>query len=105
LYKDGICSYNGWDFLNVSMKRESPECVLICRPKQGQGIFVAYTLGPHTGLGTGVAEVQLMVTVGALLRAVRLELETPNYEIKTKLMPISGHDPKFKIRVVENRKI
>lgn len=73
--------------------------------KQGLGVFAPYTLGPHTCLGAGVAEVQLMVTVGALLRAVRLELTHPNYEIKTKLMPIPGPDPKFKIRVVEHRKI
>lgn len=73
--------------------------------KQGLGIFAPYTLGPHTCLGAGVAEVQLMVTVGALLRAVRLELETPDYEIKTKLMPIPGPDPKFKLRVVEHRKV
>ncbi|MBK9924269.1 MAG: cytochrome P450 [Anaerolineales bacterium] len=73
--------------------------------KQGQGVFAPYTLGPHTCLGAGVAEVQLMVTVGALLRAVKLELETPDYEIKTKLMPIPGPDPKFKLRVVEHRKI
>lgn len=73
--------------------------------KQGPGIFAPYTLGPHTCLGAGVAEVQLMVTVGALLRAVRLELETPDYQIKTRYMPIPGPDPKFKIRVVERRKI
>jgi len=45
----------------------------------------------------------LMVTVGALLRAVRLELDTPDYVIKTKLLPIPGPDPRFKIRVVEHR--
>jgi len=73
--------------------------------KQGQGIFAPYTLGPHTCLGAGVAEVQLMVTVGAMLRAVKLELETPDYEIKTKLMPIPGPDPKFKVRVVGHRNI
>jgi cytochrome P450 len=71
--------------------------------KQGQGVFAPYTLGPHTCLGAGAAEIQLMVTVGALLRAVRLELETPEYEIVTKLMPIPGPDPRFKIRVVEHR--
>jgi len=70
---------------------------------QGLGIFAPYTLGPHTCLGAGVAELQLMVTVGALLRAVRLELEYPDYEIVTKLMPIPGPDPKFKVRVVEHR--
>lgn len=73
--------------------------------KQGQGIFAPYTLGPHTCLGAGVAEVQLMVTVGAMLRAVKLELTHPNYEIKTKLMPIPCPDPKFQIRVMEHRTI
>ena len=73
--------------------------------KQGQGIFAPYTLGPHTCLGAGVAEVQLMVTVGAMLRAVKLELETPDYEIKTRLMPIPGPDPKFKVRVTEHKMI
>ena len=72
---------------------------------QGLGIFAPYTLGPHTCLGAGAAELQLMVTVGALLRAVRLELEYPGYEIVTKLMPIPGPDPKFKVRVVEHRQI
>ena len=71
--------------------------------KQGQGVFVPYTLGPHTCLGAGVAEIQLMVTVGALIKSVRIELENPNYEIITKLMPIPGPDPKFKFRVVEHR--
>ncbi len=67
--------------------------------KQGLGIFAPYTLGAHTCLGAGVAEVQLMVTVGALIRAARLELIRPDYEIKTVLTPIPGPDPKFKIRV------
>jgi cytochrome P450 len=71
--------------------------------KQGVGVFAPYTLGPHTCLGAGVAEVQLMITAGAMLRAVKLELEYPDYEIVTKLMPIPGPDPKFKIRVVEHR--
>lgn len=73
--------------------------------KQGLGIFAPYTLGPHTCLGAGVAEVQLMVTAGALLRAVRLELEHPNYELKTQVLPTPGPEPKFKIRVVEHRSV
>lgn len=71
--------------------------------KQGQGVFAPYTLGPHTCLGAGAAEVQLMVTVGALIQAVDLELEDPNYEIVTKMMPIPGPDPNFKIRVTGRR--
>ncbi|MBP8002872.1 MAG: cytochrome P450 [Chloroflexi bacterium] len=71
--------------------------------RQGTGVFAPYTLGPHTCLGAGAAEVQLMVTVGALLRAVRLELDPAHYEIKTKLTPIPSPDPKFRVRVVESR--
>jgi cytochrome P450 len=71
--------------------------------KQGLGVFAPYTLGSHACLGAGAAEVQLMVNAGALLRAARLELESPDYEIITRLMPIPGPDPKFKIRLVEHR--
>lgn len=71
--------------------------------RQGLGVFAPYTLGPHTCLGAGAAEVQLMVTVGALLRVVQLELESPDYEIKTRLTPIPSPDPKFKVRVVAHR--
>lgn len=73
--------------------------------KQGQGVFAPYTLGPHTCLGAGAAEVQLMVTVGAILQAVDLELERPDYEIVTRVMPIPGPDPNFKIRVTGQRKL
>lgn len=71
--------------------------------RQGVGIFAPYTLGAHACLGAGIAEVQLMVTAGALVRAVSLELSAPDYEIKTKMMPIPGPDPRFKLRVVGHR--
>jgi cytochrome P450 len=68
--------------------------------RQGLGIFAPYTLGPHTCLGAGAAEVQLMVTVAALLKSVRLELTAPDYTLKTKLLPIPSPDPKFQVRVL-----
>ncbi|MCB9109621.1 MAG: cytochrome P450 [Anaerolineales bacterium] len=71
--------------------------------KQGQGVFAPYTLGSHTCLGAGIAEVQLMVSVGALIRAARLELERPGYELKVRQMPIPGPDFNFKLRVTELR--
>jgi hypothetical protein len=46
-----------------------------------------------------------MVTAGAMLRALHLELEHLNYEIVTKYLPIPGPDPKFKVRVVEHRPV
>ncbi|MCB0119935.1 MAG: cytochrome P450, partial [Anaerolineales bacterium] len=71
--------------------------------KQGQGVFAPYTLGSHTCLGAGIAEVQLMVSVGALIRAARLELERPSYELKVRQMPIPGPEFNFKLRVTELR--
>ena len=50
-----------------------------------------------------VDDLQLMVTVGVLLRAVQLEIDPPGYEIKTKLTPIPSPDPKFRVRVVAQR--
>ncbi len=71
--------------------------------RQGLGVFAPYTLGPHTCLGAGAAELQLMVTVGALLRAVRLQIDPADYELKVKLTPIPSPDTHFHVKVLENR--
>jgi len=71
--------------------------------KQGMGIFAPFTLGPHACLGAGAAEVMLMVTMGALLRAVRLELQPIDYELKIKLTPIPSPEENFRVRVFDHR--
>lgn len=71
--------------------------------RQGLGVFAPYTLGPHTCLGAGAAELQLMVTVGALLRTVRLQLDPPDYELKVKLTPIPSPDTRFRVKVIGYR--
>ncbi|HEX2620962.1 MAG TPA: cytochrome P450, partial [Phototrophicaceae bacterium] len=63
--------------------------------------FAPYTLGAHTCLGAGLAEMQMMVTMSALLHYARLELETPGYEARIHTMPLPNPGQNFKIRVKE----
>lgn len=44
-----------------------------------------------------------MVTVGALIKHVRLLLINPEYDLVTKILPIPSPDPKFILRVVKKR--
>lgn len=52
------------------------------------GAFLPFGAGPHTCLGAGLAEAQLMVTAATLLHHARLELDPPRYRLKTSVSPI-----------------
>jgi cytochrome P450 len=67
------------------------------------GKFVPYGLGAHTCLGAGTAEIQLMITLGMLLRTARLELTPKDYELKYIFSPLPVPEPNFRMRVVEYR--
>lgn len=67
------------------------------------GKFAPYGLGAHTCLGAGTAEIQLMVTLGTLLRTARLELAPRDYELKYIFSPLPVPEPNFRMRVVEYR--
>lgn len=67
------------------------------------GKFAPYGLGAHTCLGAGTAEIQLMITLGTLLRTARLELAPKDYELKYVFSPLPVPEPNFKLRVVEYR--
>jgi cytochrome P450 len=65
--------------------------------------FAPYTLGAHTCLGAGLAEAQMMIVMAALVRRVKLELETPNYEVNIRTLPLPNPGRDFKVRVLEKR--
>lgn len=66
------------------------------------GAFAPFGLGPHICLGAGIAEVLIMLTTAALLRAVRLEADPPDYELRLEFTPTPV--PKdFYVRVAEHR--
>jgi cytochrome P450 len=72
-------------------------------PKPGQA-FAPYTLGAHTCLGAGMAEVQLMSAIATLFRTVDLALEPADAEITLYANPIPNPGRRFGVRVVGPRK-
>ncbi len=68
------------------------------------GAFAPYGLGAHTCLGAGVAEAQIMLTLGVLLRSVRLQLDPPDYDLKVNVSPLPSPAPSFRVRVREQRR-
>jgi cytochrome P450 len=63
------------------------------------GAYSPYGRGPHTCLGKSLAEVQIALTMARLFHKLELELDPPNYELKTKTAPTPGPATSFKVRV------
>ena len=63
------------------------------------GAYSPYGRGPHTCLGKSLAEVQIALSMARLFYKLDLELESPNYELKTKTAPTPGPAMDFKVRV------
>lgn len=62
-------------------------------------VFAPFTVGKHTCLGAGFAEVQLMATTAAMLYYFDFELESPDYEVKIKTMPLPNPGNDFRVRI------
>jgi hypothetical protein len=67
------------------------------------GAFHPYGLGQHTCISINVVETVVMTTIIGLLSSVRLELDPPDYRIRTVIKPVPGPDAKFAFRVREQR--
>lgn len=63
------------------------------------GVYSPYGRGPHICLGKSLAEVQMALTMARLFHRLDLELDPPDYELKTKTAPTPGPSMKFRIRV------
>lgn len=63
------------------------------------GVFAPFGLGHHGCLGRGFSEVQMALTLAALLHRVEIVLDPPNYSLKTKPLPSPRPDAKFKVRL------
>lgn len=68
------------------------------------GVYSPYGRGPHTCLGKSLAEVQIALTMARLFHQLDLELETPDYTLKTKTAPTPGPSMDFKVKVKGRRK-
>ena len=63
------------------------------------GVYSPYGRGPHTCLGKSLAEVQIALSMARLFHKLDLELDPPNYELKTKTAPTPGPATSFKVKV------
>ncbi len=69
---------------------------------QQRGAFAPFGAGPHTCLGAGLAEVQIMLTVATLLHSVEFTMGSPRYRLKKTYSP--SLTPKgFTIRITGRR--
>jgi cytochrome P450 len=67
------------------------------------GVYSPYGRGTHTSLGKTLAEVQMSLSMARLFYLLDLELESPDYVLKTKVLPTPGPSMKFKVRVKGRR--
>jgi cytochrome P450 len=63
------------------------------------GVYSPYGRGTHTCLGKTLAEVQMALSMARLFYKLDLELESPDYVLKTKVLPTPGPSMKFKVRI------
>ena len=63
------------------------------------GVYSPYGRGPHTCLGKSLAEVQMALSIARVFHKLDLELESPDYVLKTKTAPTPGPAMSFKVRV------
>ena len=68
------------------------------------GVYSPYGRGPHTCLGKSLAEVQIALSMARVFHKLDLELESPDYVLKTKTAPTPGPAMDFKVRVKGYRK-
>jgi cytochrome P450 len=63
------------------------------------GVYSPYGRGPHTCLGKSLAEVQMALSMARLFHRLDMDLDPPEYVLKTKTAPTPGPSMKFQIKV------
>ena len=67
------------------------------------GVYAPFGLGPHTCLGNGFAQAQLMLTIAAIFHDAELALHPPGYNLKTVYTPGLAPERRFAFRVIRHR--
>ena len=79
--------------------RYTPERAEHRRP----GVFTPFSLGTHTCLGAGFAELQLMMTFATILHTAELALDPPDFTASVKPLPLPNPGKDFRLRVLRLR--
>lgn len=72
----------------------------IDRERGASGTFVPYGVGNYACLGASIADVQLMVTMAALLSRARFSLDPTDYEAKLQSMPLPNPG-RYRLKLIE----
>jgi cytochrome P450 len=70
-----------------------------------KGAYSPFGRGPHSCLGQGLAEVLMAMAIARVFHRFDLELESPDYVLKTKTAPTPGPANSFKVRVTGERNV
>lgn len=70
------------------------------RERGPAGTFVPYGVGNYACLGAGIADVQLLISMAALLRRGRFELDPPGYDARIKTMPLPNPG-RYRLKLVK----
>ena len=63
------------------------------------GVYAPFGLGPHRCLGNGFAEVQIALTVAAMLHRVEFAMDPPGFKLKPVHFPVLSPGNAFQIRI------
>lgn len=80
---------------------EDPFTFNIDRPKPKAQTYAPFGVGPHTCIGAGMGELQIMVHIASLLHQAKYELTSRNYTLKTKPLPPAPAN--FRLKIIERR--
>ncbi|GAB7036810.1 MULTISPECIES: cytochrome P450 [Catenuloplanes] len=67
------------------------------------GAYSPYGRGQHVCLGKTLADVQMLVTMARMFHRLDMRLESPDYELATKVTPTPGPALSFRVRVDGHR--
>ncbi len=73
------------------------------RQHRQPGAFAPFGLGRHRCLGSGFSEVQIALTMAAIVRATELEFDRPERPLKIKLTPAPHPHESLRFRLVGRR--
>ena len=70
---------------------------------QQPGAFAPFGVGRHRCIGSGLSELQIALTLAAIVHEADLELEQPDRPLKIKLSPAAHPDSSVRMRLVRRR--
>ena len=67
------------------------------------GVFAPFGLGRHRCLGAGFSELQIALTMAAIVHEAELELDRPERPLRVELVPAPHPDKSLRVRLVNRR--